>query len=122
MLLHESQLAILLKPNRVKPFTCRITFESRQVRDAFSSVQQAASAGEAKPSDPAKSPLFGASTAPAGIDHQVPRPNFGQILAKCDFDGKEPIFATPDCSLDHRDRDSLSRGQSPGSMRLDSGE
>lgn len=82
---------------------CRITFESRQVREAFSS---AASAGEAKCADPAKSPLFGATTAPAGMDHQVPRPNFGQILAKCDLEGKEPIYATPDPSLDPSDRDS----------------
>ena len=73
-------------------------------------MQQAASAGEAKSSDPAKSPLFGVTTAPAGMDHQVPRPNFGQILAKCDLEGREPIFALPDRSLEHQDRDSPSGG------------
>ncbi len=71
------------------------------MRQGYSSTQRAASAGEAKGSDSAKSPLFGVTTAPAGMDHQVPRPNFGQTLARCDLEGREPVFATPDSSLEH---------------------
>ena len=91
------------------------------MREGLGGAQQAARSGEAKSSDPAKSPLFGATTAPAGMDHQVPRPNFGQILAKCDLEGKEPIFATPDRSLEH-DEYTQSSDSSPAGVKQTVGE
>ena len=76
------------------------------MRQLTNPPQRAASSGEAKGSNPSRAdPLLGTTVAPASMDHQVPRPDFAQILARCDLEGQEPIFATPDRSLEPDDYD-----------------
>jgi len=85
-------------PRIQKPSSwCRITFESQQVRQA--TAGRAGAAGEARDTGKLGSAV-GGTICPAGVDHQTPRPNFGQTLAHSDLEGREPILATPDPELE----------------------
>lgn len=82
-----------MRPLEQPSLLCRITFESQQVRQAHGIQQQSASAGEAKVTGGTLSgPALGLTTAPAGVDHQVPRPNFAQAFGRGGNEGSNLTF------------------------------